>query len=70
MRGADTLARPAFTMPPGACDSHVHVFESATRYPSVSTPHYTLPDGTLTPDAGARERIRVANPARLFGFEE
>jgi predicted TIM-barrel fold metal-dependent hydrolase len=47
MRGADTLTRPAFTMPPGACDSHVHVFEAATRYPSVSTPHYTLPDGTL-----------------------
>jgi 2-pyrone-4,6-dicarboxylate lactonase len=48
MRGADTLTRPAFTMPPGACDSHVHVFESATRYPSVSTPHYTLPDGSLS----------------------
>jgi predicted TIM-barrel fold metal-dependent hydrolase len=48
MRGADTLTRPAFTMPPGACDSHVHVFEAATRYPSVSTPHYTLPDGTLS----------------------
>lgn len=48
MRGADTLTRQAFTMPPRACDSHVHVFESATRYPSVSTPHYTLPDGTLT----------------------
>ena len=48
MRAADTLTRPAFTMPPGACDSHVHVFESATRYPSVSTPHYTLPDGSLS----------------------
>jgi predicted TIM-barrel fold metal-dependent hydrolase len=48
MRAADTLTRPALTMPPRACDSHVHVFESATRYPSVSTPHYTLPDGTLT----------------------
>ena len=48
MRGADTLTRPAFTMPTGACDSHVHVFESAAQYPSVSTPHYTLPDGSLS----------------------
>ena len=42
-----TLTRPAFTMPAGACDSHVHVFEAAARYPSVAMPHYTLPDGGL-----------------------
>jgi 2-pyrone-4,6-dicarboxylate lactonase len=47
MRGADTLTRPVFEMPAGACDSHVHVFESAARYRSVDTPHYTLPDGNL-----------------------
>jgi predicted TIM-barrel fold metal-dependent hydrolase len=47
MRDADTLTRPAFPMPAGACDSHVHVFETAARYPSVHTPHYTLPDGGL-----------------------
>jgi predicted TIM-barrel fold metal-dependent hydrolase len=47
MRDAGTLARPAFSMPAGACDSHVHVFEAAAKYPSVDTPHYTLPDGSL-----------------------
>jgi predicted TIM-barrel fold metal-dependent hydrolase len=47
MRGAGTLARPAFTVPAGACDAHVHVFESAERYPRVPKPHYTLPDGNL-----------------------
>jgi predicted TIM-barrel fold metal-dependent hydrolase len=47
MRHADTLTRPAFMMPAGACDSHVHVFESAAKYSSVATPHYTLPDGSL-----------------------
>jgi 2-pyrone-4,6-dicarboxylate lactonase len=47
MRDAGTLARPAFAVPAGACDSHVHVFESAAKYPSVDTPHYTLPDGGL-----------------------
>jgi 2-pyrone-4,6-dicarboxylate lactonase len=47
MRDAQTLTRPAFPMPAGACDSHVHVFESDASYPSVVTPHYTLPDGSL-----------------------
>jgi 2-pyrone-4,6-dicarboxylate lactonase len=47
MRDAQTLTRPAFPLPPGACDSHVHVFESAERYPRVDKPHYTLPDGSL-----------------------
>lgn len=47
MRDADTLTRPSFSMPPDACDSHVHVFGSAMTYPSVESPHYTLPDGSL-----------------------
>src|SRR3981081_755397 len=47
LRDAGTLTRPAFSMPEDACDSHVHVFEAAARYPSVETPHYTLPDGSL-----------------------
>lgn len=47
MRAAQTLARPAFAVPAGACDSHVHVFGPAERYPRVPKPHYTLPDGNL-----------------------
>jgi predicted TIM-barrel fold metal-dependent hydrolase len=47
MRDAQTLTRPQFTVPAGACDSHVHVFEADAKYPSVATPHYTLPDGNL-----------------------
>lgn len=47
MRDARTLTRPAFSLPGDACDSHVHVFEAAAKYPSVETPHYTLPDGSL-----------------------
>ncbi|HEV7613636.1 MAG TPA: amidohydrolase family protein [Steroidobacteraceae bacterium] len=47
MRDAATLTRPAFSVPPDACDSHVHVFESAATYRSVAIPHYTLPDGSL-----------------------
>jgi predicted TIM-barrel fold metal-dependent hydrolase len=68
MRGADTLARPGFPMPAGACDSHVHVFESAAKYPSVSAPHYTLPDGTLRQlthmtDALALQRFVIVQPS-------
>jgi predicted TIM-barrel fold metal-dependent hydrolase len=47
MRDAGTLTRPAFSMPDEACDSHVHVFEAAAKYPSIDAPHYTLPDGSL-----------------------
>jgi 2-pyrone-4,6-dicarboxylate lactonase len=47
MRSAQTLSPPGFRVPAGACDSHVHVFGPASRYPSVDKPHYTLPDGNL-----------------------
>jgi 2-pyrone-4,6-dicarboxylate lactonase len=45
MRAAETLAPPAFAVPPGACDAHFHVFEPG--YPHVPHPHYTFPDGTI-----------------------
>jgi 2-pyrone-4,6-dicarboxylate lactonase len=47
MRDANTLSRPGFKMPAGACDSHVHVFDPDPKYPHVDNPHYTLPDATL-----------------------
>jgi 2-pyrone-4,6-dicarboxylate lactonase len=45
MRAATSLSAPRFAVPAGACDSHVHVFGDAARYPHVAQPHYTLPDG-------------------------
>lgn len=45
MRAAETLTPPAFAMPPGACDTHFHVFEPG--YPHVPDPLYTFPDGTV-----------------------
>ena len=47
MRAIDTLERPRFAVPRGACDAHMHVFGPQERYPRVPRPHYTLPDGTL-----------------------
>lgn len=58
-RDASTLARPRFEVPPGACDSHTHVFESEDRYPHVSRPHYTLPDGPLTKLEGMCDSLRL-----------
>ena len=45
MRPAETNTRPRFTVPPGACDAHFHVFEPG--FPHVPDPLYTFPDGTL-----------------------
>lgn len=45
MRPAGTNTRPRFTVPPGACDAHFHVFEPG--FPHVPDPLYTFPDGTL-----------------------
>ncbi|MCJ0762584.1 amidohydrolase family protein [Variovorax terrae] len=47
MRAPSSLTPPAFGMPAGACDAHVHVFGPAEPYPHVPQPHYTLPDGNL-----------------------
>lgn len=47
MRPADTLTRPAFAMPEGAVDAHMHVFGPLEHYPCVPHPHYTLPEATL-----------------------
>ena len=68
MRDAGTLTRPAFAMPGERCDSHVHVFEAAAKYPSVDAPHYTLPDGSLQKlqrmaDALALQRFIIVQPS-------
>jgi 2-pyrone-4,6-dicarboxylate lactonase len=45
MRDAESNTPPRFTLPPGSCDAHVHVFENG--YPHVAHPHYTFPEATL-----------------------
>jgi 2-pyrone-4,6-dicarboxylate lactonase len=47
LRPLATISRPTFAIPAGAWDGHVHIFGAAERYPHVSQPHYTLPDGNL-----------------------
>lgn len=57
MRPVDSLAAPAFVMPPGACDAHIHIFGPLDRYPSVAHPHYTLPDAKLAHYRGLMARL-------------
>lgn len=67
-RAASTLTPPNFAVPPGACDSHVHVFGPESRYRRVSMPHYTLPDGApslldgMTRELGI-ERFAIVQPS-------
>jgi len=68
LRSLETISRPAFLMPPGAWDVHVHIFGPPERYPHVAKPHYTLPDGTLSqylslmPQVGI-ERFVIVQPS-------
>lgn len=61
MRDAASLQRPVFEVPPGAVDSHVHVFEPQDRYPHVPKPHYTLPEGRLTQLQAMASQLGIDN---------
>lgn len=63
MRPAATLSKPIFEVPPGTWDSHVHVFESEKKYPSVEDPHYTCPDGSLEKLDAMAEELHIAHYA-------
>ena len=57
MRAAESNTLPAFTMPPGACDAHFHVFEPG--YPHVPDPLYTFPDGTVAAYLAMSEALGI-----------
>ncbi|HEX6769463.1 MAG TPA: amidohydrolase family protein [Candidatus Binatia bacterium] len=56
---------PRFTLPPGACDTHLHVYGPFDRYPLVAErgydpdPHSTLDDYLLTHRALGLERAVI-----------
>jgi 2-pyrone-4,6-dicarboxylate lactonase len=50
---------PAFAVPKGACDTHMHVFGPQADYPRVPNPHYTLPDGDLNHFRKVMDRLHL-----------
>lgn len=52
--------RPAYRMPPGACDAHCHVFGPAERFP------YALDRAYTPPDAPFEDLVRLH---RILGVE-
>ena len=56
------MTRPGFAIPAGACDSHVHVFPGAARYPYVAKRVYTPPDA---PVAALESYLSVLGLARV-----
>lgn len=55
MRDARTTSLPRFAVPPGSCDSHLHVFEAGYRH--VPKPLYTFPDATVEQYRRVAERL-------------
>lgn len=60
LRPVDEVTKPAFLLPSGACDCHMHVFGPAELYPGVSDARYTLPEGSV---------VQYRAIADLFGLE-
>jgi 2-pyrone-4,6-dicarboxylate lactonase len=57
MRAAQTLTRPSFALPAGACDTHFHVFEPG--YPHVPAPLYSFPDGSVDQYLAMTEELGI-----------
>lgn len=51
--------RPAMKIPPGACDTHAHVFEAA-RYPYQATRAYTPPDNGVAQLLGLHDALGLS----------
>ena len=51
---------PAFKMPPGACDSHCHVFGPAARFPFSDDRSYTPPDAPKEALAALHARLGIS----------
>ncbi|SIQ15097.1 amidohydrolase family protein [Marinobacterium stanieri] len=58
---ADPFPRaPAFTIPPGACDTHAHVFGTERIYPYTPNRTYTPPDAPVGAYRHLHERLGIA----------
>ena len=51
---------PSLRLPPGACDTHIHVFGDSARYPLAAARHYTPARCSLEHYARLAEKLGVA----------
>ncbi len=52
--------KPAFALPPGACDAHCHVFGPASRFPYAENRRYTPPDAPAQRLAALHRHLGVS----------
>jgi predicted TIM-barrel fold metal-dependent hydrolase len=54
---------PQIPLPPGACDTHAHVFGPATQFPNAEERSYTPPDAPLEKYLGTLDTLGFARGA-------
>jgi 2-pyrone-4,6-dicarboxylate lactonase len=52
--------KPAWTLPPGACDAHCHVFGPAAEFPYAADRSYTPPDAPVEALRGLHAHLGIA----------
>jgi predicted TIM-barrel fold metal-dependent hydrolase len=61
------VSRPRTPLPPGACDTHAHVFGPADRFPYADDRSYTPPDAPLEKYLGMLDAIGFARGVLVQG---
>src|SRR6185369_4674985 len=61
------VSRPKVPLPPGACDTHAHVFGPSDRFPYAEDRSYTPPDAPLEKYLGMLDAIGFARGVLVQG---
>jgi len=61
------VSRPKMPLPPGACDTHAHVFGPSDRFPYADDRSYTPPDAPLEKYPGMLDTIGFARGVLVQG---
>jgi len=61
------VSRPKVPLPPGACDTHAHVFGPSDRFPYADDRSYTPPDAPLEKYLGMLDTIGFARGVLVQG---
>ena len=61
------VTRPSVPLPPGACDTHAHVFGPADRFPYADDRSYTPPDAPLEKYLGMLDALGFARGVLVQG---